>query len=113
MDESKKNKSFDWESGGVLDDKNFSPVDDVRAKGLPKISKGTAADPEKRKQERESFLAKEQSQPYKKTIKKHDDDSIIVESSESGISREFEDSEVKKLIDQGNRIKGIGRFGKK
>ena len=113
MEDSKDKNNFKWDPGASLDDSNFSPVGNVRSAGLPKISKSTAVDPEKRKQERESFLAKEQSQPYKQTIKKLKDDSIIVESSESGLSRDFEDSEMKKLIDQGNKMKGIDRFGKK
>lgn len=107
----KKDKSFDWKQGQVLDDDDYAPLGDVRAKGLPKLKKATHADPVKRKQEREELILGKQSKPYKSSVKKENDD-LVIEESQSGLSEDYESTEAKKLIDQGERFKGVGRFGK-
>ena len=108
----KKDKSFEWQQGQVLDDDNYDPIGDVRVKGLPKLKKATHADPVKRKQEREELILTKQSKPYKNKVKEEVDDSLIFEESQSGLSEDYESTEAKKLIDQGGRFKGLDRFGK-
>lgn len=107
----KKDKNFDWKQGQVLDDDDYAPLGDVRAKGLPKLKKATPADPVKRKQEREELILTKQSKPYKNTVRKEHDD-LVIEESQSGLSEDYESTEAKKLIDQGGRFKGVDRFGK-
>lgn len=107
-------EKFSWKEGGVLDEKSSEPLGDVRQHGLPKISKSVAADPVTRKEEREDYLASQQSQSYqKRTPAKKSDGTIIIEESHSGISGEFEDSEVKHLTDKGKKMRGLDFFGKK
>lgn len=109
-------EKFSWKEGGVLDEKNAVPLGDVRQHGLPKVNKGVAADPVVRKEEREDFLASYGSQPYpnpKQRPSSKSDDTIIIEESHSGVVDDVEDSEVKHLIDKGNKIRGLDRFGKK
>lgn len=108
-----KKDKFSWREGEVLDEESSAPLADIRQHGLPKISKSIAADPVVRKEEREDYLASQQSRPYHKGSTKKSDDTIIIEESYSGISGEFEDSEVKHLTDKGQRIRGLDRFGKK
>lgn len=107
-----KKDGFEWKEGQTLDDAIFSPLGDIRGHGLPKINKAIAKDPSVRKQERERFLAGQQSQPYK-TKTQDKDEQIIIEGKASDLSGEFEDSEVKRLTDKGNQNKGFNRFGKK
>ena len=115
MSATKKNKSFDWEKGNTLDDKeNYSPMGDVRVKGLPKLKRALHADPETRKKERDNIILNKQSKPYKAPSPKDKEKPFIVEESQSGLSdQEYEDSKVKKLIDHGKKFRGVDRFGKK
>ena len=114
MTEKKNDKeNFSWKEGGVLDEKNAVPLGDVRQHGLPKINQGVAADPAVRKEEREGLLASKQTHPYHQKSSKNPDGNIIIEESHSGISGDFEDSEIKHLTDKGKQLRGIDRFGKK
>lgn len=118
MADTKEKTDFSWENGEVLNPKNFSPLGGVRSKGLPKLKKAVAADPILRKEERESFINNEQTKVYKSV--KHvpiEDDALIIEESQSGLTGDIENSEAKKLIDPGDKvrgkIRGLDRFGKK
>lgn len=114
MGDTKEKTDFSWESGEVLNPKNFSPLGGVRSKGLPKLKKAVAADPVLRKEERESFINNEQTKIYKS--EPHvpiEEEALIIEESQSGLSGDIENSEAKKLIDPGNKIRGLDRFGKK
>lgn len=109
----KNNKDFDWEEGAVLDDKDYDPVGGVRAQGLPKLNKAVHADPAKRKKQRDQTILSKQSQPYR-AQKTTEDGSIIIEETQSGLSESgIEESEAKRLIETGKKIKGLDRFGKK
>lgn len=117
-----KEKNFTWKEGEVLNEKNADALGGIRQYGLPKIKKSIAADPDKRKKDRDDYLEKKQSQTYKgsdnSTLgeqKKKFDDGIIAEDTGSVFSDsdKFEESEVKKLTDKGKKIKGIDRFRKK
>jgi len=111
----KNDKNFAWEEGEELNDKDYNPLGNVRAKGAPKLKKAIHADPSKRKQERDEDIKRAQAESYKPKIKEEieADDSLIIEESHSGITGEYEDSQAKKLIDPGSKIKGLDRFGKK
>ncbi|MBU0506544.1 MAG: hypothetical protein ABII18_11565 [bacterium] len=110
-----KKEDFEWKKGETLDDKNYTPMGDVRVTGLPKVKRTALhADPEKRKKERDHIILSNQSKPYhekKKLVEK--DTGIIVEESQSGLSEAYEDSRAKKLIDHGKQLRGVDRFGKK
>lgn len=114
----RKKDEFDWKEGATLSDGNSEPLGDIRAYGLPKVNKALAKDPVVRKQEREKFLAEQQNRQYapsKGGVKAKDDEALIVDeqAATSDHSGKFEDSEVKRLTGQGNRIRGLDRFGKK
>lgn len=112
MSSSNDKKKFEWEQGGTLDEKNTKPLGGVRARGIPKLKKAVAADPSIRKEERESFILKEQSQSYQEIAKKEQelDGTVVIEESTSGLSGDIEDSVAKKLIDPGKKLKGLGKF---
>ncbi len=110
---SNNKKQFSWDKGGVLDDDNTQPINEVRRQGLSKLSKALHADPKKRKEEREEILVKVQSKPYKPKTVSPEEQRFIMEESSSGISGDIESSAAKKLIDKGSKFKGLDRFGKK
>ncbi len=114
MSAQKHKKSFDWQDGETLDDKeNYSPMGDVRATGMPKLKKAVPADPVTRKKERDAKILAEQSLPLQKIRKPQKEGEIIIEESQSGLSGDFEDSQVRKIIDHGKKLRGVDRFGKK
>lgn len=117
MTDSNKKEEFSWEEGSALNEGNSSALGDIRAHGLPKINKALAKDPVLRKKERERYLAEKQSQPYQFESYQHISprkDVIVEESDEArDLSGKFDDSEVKRLTDRGNRFRGLGIFGKK
>jgi hypothetical protein len=114
MGDRKNKASFSWESGTVLDDKVYDAIGGIKSKGLTKIGKALAADPERRHKERESFVLKEQVKPYAKK-EPAKEDPLIIEESVSGLSNDFEDEKARQLLDAGKntKIKGLGQFGKK
>lgn len=113
MSTPREKKDFDWEEGGVIKEEQYAPLGEVRAKGLPKLSKAVHADPKKRKEEREKLIATQQSKPYQPGLKKDtpSEGTNIVEAS--GLSDEIENSAAKKLIDTGKKLRGVDRFGHK
>lgn len=104
MDSENKDK-FNWDKGQVLDEKNAKPLGGVRLKGFQKISDGLLADPEKRVEERREHLSGQQSQKYEEQVKqkksqqKRDENSLVVEESESGIGQ-YEEQDAKSLMDK-------------
>lgn len=107
-------KPFHWENGDTLDADAGDAVEEVRRKGLPKISKAVHADPAARKENRDRFLKEKQAQPYSKTSSEEidfHDDSVIAEETHSGLSQDFEKSDVKRLIDKGQPLRRAGLFG--
>ena len=112
MSAPKEKTDFAWEEGCVLDDKNTDPVPEVRAKGLPKLNQAVHADPVKRKEDRDKKILNIQSKLYQHHKNKTSDDAIIIEESQSGLSQDMDDrNEAERLIDKGNRFKGLDRFG--
>lgn len=112
MSDTPKKPVFEWKEGETLTEKDFSPLGDIRAHGLPKINKALAQDPKRRKEERERYLAQTQSQPYK-NAKTDLPDNLIVEEEVSGLSGKFDDGdEYKRLTGQDAPNKRtFNRFG--
>jgi len=115
-------KNFDWENGAVLDEKNSKPLGGVRVKGLQKIEQSPLADPKERVQARKELLAQTQSQNYEEQVKARrnpsavEEPSLLIEESHSGVTEDYEASEVKKIFDtdadKEHQFQGIGRrFG--
>lgn len=115
-------KTFDWEEGAVLDDKNSKPLGGVRVKGMQKIEQSPLADPKERALARKEVLSQAQSQNYKEHIQARrsqehaEETSLIIEESHSGVNEDFEPSEAKKIFDSDadkeHQFQGIGRrFG--
>ncbi|MBF0105094.1 MAG: hypothetical protein HQM16_07170 [Deltaproteobacteria bacterium] len=106
-----KKNDFQWEEGQVLDNKDVAPVHEVRSKGLPKLSKAVHADPVKRKEERDKAILNTQSRVYSSKTRKQKDNDIIIEETHSGLSANIEKDDTKRLMDKGQRIRGLDRFG--
>ncbi len=113
MANKKNKKDFAWEKGSVIDEDEYAPLGEVIKKGRPKLTQAVHANPALRKKERDALLTEQQSKPYRVRPKKDKDDSIIVEESQSGLSGSVESSAAKKLIESGNKFKGLDRFGKR
>jgi len=113
MSSEKNKKSFAWEKGNVIAEDEYAPLGEVNKKGRPKLAHAVHANPVLRKKERDAVLTEQQSKPYRVPPKKEKEDSLIVEASQSGLSDSVESSVAKKLIESGNKFKGLGRFGKR
>lgn len=111
---SDKEQGFSWEKGQVINDANSDHVAPVRAKGLTKIKDAVAADPVQRKKQREDVLKTQKAKTYKSQADEHvvEDESVISEGSQSGLSSDVEESVAKKLIDHNRNFRGVDRFGK-
>jgi len=113
MSPTKENKDFEWEQGGILDEKNTAPLGGIRSKGMPKLKDAVHADPILRKEKRDKIILDDQSKEYHPIKITEPETDIIIEESQSGLSQDIEDTAAKKLIDTGKKLKGIDRFGKK
>ncbi len=124
---SDQKKDFEWSKGQVLNDDNSKPLGGVRVAALKekKINQAVLAEPEARVQARKQYLDEVQSQEYREQVQerrqqsqKPEEPALIIEESHSGVSADYEPSEVKKIGDDADKEKehqfqGIGRrFGK-
>lgn len=100
-----KKKKFKWEAGAEINPDDYDPLGNVKEVGFSKVADGIYADPTQRKKTRSQKWQKGQA-----TIKPS---TIVVEESESGLSKEYTPSEASHVIHKDSKgIKGILRFGK-